>query len=496
MTETNDMADGGTTAESMAVDVLGDGGIMKDITQAAPDGARGPPPKGSNITAHYTGTLLDGSKFDSSRDRGKPFNFKLGEGQVIKGWDEGFASMKVGEKAILTLKPEYAYGASGSPPKIPASATLKFDVELIDFEEAVKERWEMDHDERVEMATTLKQEGTELFQKKKFVEAAQKYEKAAEYVGQDKEDDASAEESLPEEDANLFATCWTNAAMAYMKTSDWSAVISACNKALEVQEKNVKALYRRGTARMHLGLLKEAKTDLMDAYKLDPTNKEVRRKIQELKTAQAEAKKKEKAAFGGMFGKVSMYDDKDGVVAPSKNNPYVYFDVSAGEEPMGRIVMQIYKDIVPKTAENFRCLITGEKGEGESGKPLHYKGSIFHRIIKNFMIQGGDFTKGDGTGGESIYGEKFADENFKLTHTKPGLLSMANAGPGTNGSQFFITTASTPHLDGKHVVFGEVVEGMDVVTKMEDVEKGDSDKPKVDVVIFDCGELPDYKPSN
>ncbi|KAK6136089.1 hypothetical protein DH2020_030194 [Rehmannia glutinosa] len=169
-------------------------------------------------------------------------------------------------------------------------------------------------------------------------------------------------------------------------------------------------------------------------------------------------------------------------------NPKVFFDILIGNAKSGRVVMELFADKTPKTAENFRALCTGELGIGASGKPLHYKGSKFHRIIPNFMCQGGDFTRGNGTGGESIYGSKFADENFVLRHTEPGLLSMANSGPNTNGSQFFITTAKTSWLDGKHVVFGKVVDGYSVVKEMEKVgsDGGSTSSP---VVIEDCGQI-------
>ncbi|KAI0314682.1 cyclophilin-like domain-containing protein [Amylostereum chailletii] len=175
--------------------------------------------------------------------------------------------------------------------------------------------------------------------------------------------------------------------------------------------------------------------------------------------------------------------------------PITYFDIAIGDKPLGRVVFSLYADLVPKTAENFRALCTGEKGVGASGKPLCYKDSGFHRIIKSFMIQGGDFTAGNGTGGESIYGEKFEDEASPAKHTRPFLLSMANAGPNTNGSQFFVTTVPTPHLDGKHVVFGEVIRGKSIVREIENFPTASGDAPTSPITITACGQLDPSDPS-
>lgn len=410
-----------STDYSDYIDISGDGGLLKKVLQ---EGEGDFPNTGDEVEAHYTGTLDDGTKFDSSRDRGKTFKFTLGKGQVIKGWDQGFASMKKGEKAILRCREDYAYGKGGSG-KIPPNATLNFDVELISFAPKKKEKWEYSDEEKFTEGTKFKESGNKHFQEKNYEAALHDYNEASDILEGNKIYEA------------LYITCKVNSAQACISLGRHADAVNHATEAIKLDKNNVKALYRRGVARNHLGLNEEALNDLNQALVLDPENKAVKTEIAKAKKGIADAKAKTKAAFGNFFSKVSVYDDKAAPVVPgtSRDNPKVFFDITIGGKYAGRIVMLLYADTTPRTAANFKALCTGEKGKASTGQPLHYKGSTFHRVIKGFMIQGGDFTRGDGTGGESIYGEKFADENFKVKHTRGGLLSMANAGPGTNGSQ-------------------------------------------------------------
>lgn len=350
------------------IDISGDGGILKKIIS---EGTGATPQPNDEVEAHYTGTLDDGTKFDSSRDRGKVFKFTIGKGQVIKGWDQGFASMKVGEKAILRCRSDYAYGDAGQGP-IPAGATLNFDVELLKTGPKPKELWEYSDEEKVVESQKFKESGTKHFQNKNYVDALKDYKTAADMAA-----------SIPEV-ADIWVSCKLNCALVCINTQQYPDAVGHASEILEKDGNNVKALYRRGVARNHLGLAEEALEDLNKAVEIDPENKAAKLEIVKSKKIIADAKKKAKAAYGNMFSKMSVYEDKELPIIPgsSPKNPMVYFDVTIGKEYAGRLIMLLYEDTVPKTTANFLALCTGEKGLASTGQPLHYKGCTFHRIIK------------------------------------------------------------------------------------------------------------------
>jgi len=468
------------------VELTEDKGIIKTIIIKGDEGEK--PKEGQEVLVNYEGRLENGTIFDSSYDK-EALKVAIGVGQVIKGWDVGIMSMQLGEKAELRITAEYAYGDAGSPPTIPGGATLIFTVELLKVDDRQPTRWLMSDAELIQVALRQKEDGNLKFKEKKWKEAEGFYRDGLAHAETIKND--------TEELKTLKKTILQNMSVVTNNTGDFKQSIVNTTKAIEIDGKSAKAHYLRSVAFMKTHQYDEASEDAKNAIKLAPQDKNLRAHWEALKKAKQTAAGKQQAALKKFFAE-GVYNEKSAPVSIKKfdtlpafdqENVQTYFDIEIGTEgedgfKKGRVVFEVYNKGVPKTAENFRALCTGEKGE-----QYFYKGNAFHRIIAGFMMQGGDTTAGNGTGGLSIYGDKFEDEGVWYPHTHKGVLSMANAGPNTNGSQFFVCYGPTPHLDGKHTIFGRAIHGFSICEDAENVEKGASDKPLKDVKIVDCGEL-------
>ena len=421
---------------------------------------------------------------------------------MIAGWDEAFGKIAVGETAWIEVAPTYGYGKEGHPPVIPPDAHLRFEVELLSAGVKKKELHQLTAAEKYELSTMHKAKGLELFGAKEWKGARRAFAEAIHYC--DTATYTRNDKPLPDDVAAVYLSCHMNASQCALNAHEWPAAAAYATRAIKVDDRNVKALYRRGVARSAMGLLEEARDDLKRAATLDPKNAAVRRAWADLKQKFADQTAGQKTTFKGAFTKVSLFGDKpSNVNAPSETaNPYCFLrlralprgaegDAASPDSFDGTLVLRVFADSHPKTAKNFLSLVRGDRGKGKVfGKPLKYAGTPIHRCCRDFMIQGGDVVHGDGTGGESIYGKTFKDEHTKLKFDGPGCLAMANSGPDTNQSQFFITLDEAPHLDGKHVVFGKVVAGLAVLRKVANLDVDDDQCPKFfNVKIDQCDEL-------
>lgn len=434
------------------------------------------------VLVNYVGRI---GSWIFDQNRKEPFSFTIGQGEVIRGWEIGVKSMKKGEKSEFIIKPEYAYRDEAHD-LIPPNSTLTFEIELLDILEPEKSLYDMTYEEKLEIAKRIKAEGVEKFKEGDKEWAVEKFKKALRYIKH-----VNVNKPEEKEGTELLVTLYSNMGNCLNALKRYDETVKCITEGHSHGRTNAKCYYFRAIAYTHLGELEKAEQDLKDLIEMvgttDPGVPYLQNLIAEKRKDMFNKQKK----FSKNIMKKGLYDDKQTPQKPipvpksiNIDNPQVFMDIKIGENEPKRVEFELFKDKVPKTVENFRCLCTGEKG----GK-LHYKGSIFHRVIKNFMIQGGDFENANGTGGESIYGKNFDDENFYYAHSEEGLLSMANAGKDTNGSQFFITLKDTNWLDGKHVVFGKVIKGLEVVKEVEAIETDGQDKPKTTVTIVDCGEI-------
>ncbi|GIX62259.1 peptidyl-prolyl cis-trans isomerase [Babesia caballi] len=448
---------------SEPIDLTGDSGVVKTILAEAKSDER--PENGHEVEVHYTGKLDSGAVFDSSHKRETTFKFTLGAGNVIKGWDIGVASMKLGEKALFVIQPAYGYGEAGAGTSIPPNAVLHFEIELINSRPKPRDLHDMTTDEKIQAAADAKALGNAKFMSGQYRAAIAMYEDGLHYLSVREEWDEAARKAS---DVTKLQ-CHLNLANCYLKVEEYAAAENHATEALALEPLNVKGLYRRAVARVKTSSFGEALQDLTQMIKVEPKNADAVTLYQMAKAKLNEQNELAKKRYGNVFKNLSLYKEKSGI-RDLAAMPRVYLDLAIGEQSC-RLVIALFEDTVPKTVKNFQQLCD-EKSD------VNYKGNKFHRLIKGFMVQGGDVTNGDGTGGVSIYGDQFDDEAFVDQHTERGLLSMANCGPNTNNSQFFITFVATPHLNGKHVVFGKVVEGMEALGTIEELETGPNDRPK------------------
>lgn len=341
------------------IDVSKDKGVIKRVLV---QGTGSRPPRGNEVEVHYVGKLEDGTQFDSSRDRDASFRFVLGEGQVIKGWDLGVASMSVGEKSMLTIQPQYGYGEAGAGGSIPPNATLKFEVELLSYRPKPKARWAMSVEEKIQAAADEKEKGNESFKKKQLTEAIAAYREGLCFL---EHSDQWTEQQQTQKNS-VEVSLRLNLSNCYLKTGEFAQAIDEASQAIKLDEGNSKAWYRRGVSRAAFGLLEEARSDLASAARLDPKNVEIRHELKKCKEKLEEARKKEKSTFGAIFSKVALYDEKTGVRNMDRC-PRVFMDIQVGDEPAKRVVMALYQDTVPRTVENFRSLCVGDK-KGANGE--------------------------------------------------------------------------------------------------------------------------------
>ena len=479
--------------ESEYKSITEDGGITKKIITPGYD--ENTPINGQKVVLLYECKLTDGTQLEASSDPEIPTTFYVDSEAVFKGLNIASKSMHRGEISQFKIEPAYGYGKE-STKNIPENAILKLQVEMLDFHDKWKYPIDLSEQDCLTFAGKIKAMGNDHFKAHRFKSAAYFYGQGVHYIEVLVPQDFS---KTPKEVLDLRKSLYQNLSIVLNSIEKWHSTIKYCTVLLDKDKENPKARYLRGVAYYKVGRYDDALSDLKISQKQSPDDTKIYELLKEINQFRTKQKEEEKKKFQKIFKSESIYNEVAPRITQSlqkfpdydPSNPKVFLTLQVSSREPRTLVFELIKDKVPRTVENFRVFCTGEKVHPY--RSYCYKDSYFHKLIKNFMIQGGDVERKEGAGGYGIYGNTFEDENFFLPHSQAGILSMANHGPNTNGSQFFITFKKTPWCNGKNVAFGRLIKGFNfLLDELQSVETAtEFHIPKLPIRILDCGEYKD-----
>ena len=475
--------------ENNYIDITEDAGIKTKIIKKG--NGENKPSEGKAVFIYFKSKYGD-KIFDQSLEN-EPFQFIIGENKVIKGWEIALKTMAIGEKSEFIMTPEYTYGDKQVKDWIPPNSILNYEIELIAIGNNNTENCleNMTYEEKLQWGKLLKAEGVEKFKKDDIIGARECFMKALPFL---KKIDPKNEEE--KEGVDLFLAIICNICNCYNKEKEYNSVIEFANLGIEIKPMP-KLLYFRAIAFAFNEEFENSNNDLntLSNLFLEATGNErkyIEQALDYLKPILDKRKQifieKNKKYSRSIFRQYLYYDkslNHKPLLPPieiNPENPIVFFEIKIGEKNIGKIEFELFKDVAPKTAENFRCLCNGNNDE------MTYKGTYLNKIIKNFVIGGGELNN-NSRNKKCIYGEYFDDENYIYCHCRRGLLTMDNEGKNTNNSKFLITLKYIPWFDGKHVVFGQIIEGMEIIKEIEELETDNEDRPLNNVIIENCGEI-------
>jgi len=431
------------------------------------------PLRGQEVTVHYSLKGLPKEEvIDSSLERNSPLKFVLGEQETIPILDTAVLGMAIGEKAIFKLHKE------DLSIRIPKDYTeLLLEIELLASENKVRPLEDITTEEKVKLAEEAKGKGNGHFKQKQYKEACVCYKEGLGYL------DSIMDRKKRAEFFTLWSSLQLNLCVCLNSLGQWKESKKGCDRVLKRNRDHPKARYLRGVAEKNMSMFDEALEDFKASLSQNPTDERLKYEIESVKELKKQAEMKAKKSLEKLFTKESLYSEKESLLLKvpeyDPKNPKVFMEIQIKEDKK-RIMIELYEKVAPKIVENFKCLCTGENNE-----KLSYRGCKFNKLVKGFMLEGGDIEKGDGTGSKSIYGEKFSDEMKWMDHSVPGLLSTGL--DKLYDSKFFILFKPASWLNKKHTVFGRIIKGLDILKDLNEIEVDDKNVPKEEIVIVDCG---------